>query len=339
MSAAASDTGAIISVIAAEAAALDGAMDFLLLTTICTGILIPISIALFLSFSRIWRTPVFLFNVFAIALGFAYGGLTITYLKMVFSGRLSNPRLTLVFMCMSFLIPVCVQSILIIRVVMVYPPCMLSWGRNLLIYGIFIALSIARIVNMALFLNNVSRDINQSHANSTAISFYALRRGNGKAEWIMQSVNDLYASMLFLLQVKNSRAFKSKEGALASVFTNGGVVRSYSARLKALFWIAVFNFVFPVILNIVIVIFTFREPNLLHTVDVITLNIYFEIVCVLLATVWCTGTYWENATVPSLASDKHVALEGGEVQTTESLDSAKFATRSVADSVFVTSHV
>ena len=110
---------------------------------------------------------------------------------MVFSGKLPDPRLTLVFMCMSFLIPVCVQSILIIRVIAVYPPRMLSLGRNLLIYGIFIALSIARIVNMALFLSNVSRDINQSHANSTAISFYALRRGNGKAEWIMQSVNDL----------------------------------------------------------------------------------------------------------------------------------------------------
>lgn len=83
MSGATSDSGAIISIIAAEAAALSGAMDFLLLTTICTGVLIPISIALFLSFSRIWRTPVFIFNVFAIALGFAYGGLTISYLVSV----------------------------------------------------------------------------------------------------------------------------------------------------------------------------------------------------------------------------------------------------------------
>lgn len=110
---------------------------------------------------------------------------------MVFSGRLPDPRLTLVFMAMTFLIPVCVQSILIIRVLAVYPPRMLSWVRNLLIYGPFIALSIARIVNMALFLNNVARDIRLSHADSTTISFYALRRPNGKAEWIMQSTNDL----------------------------------------------------------------------------------------------------------------------------------------------------
>ncbi len=62
-----------------EAAALNGAMDLLLLTTMCTGILIPISIALFFTFSRIWHTPVFILNVLALALGFANGGLTINY--------------------------------------------------------------------------------------------------------------------------------------------------------------------------------------------------------------------------------------------------------------------
>ena len=58
---------------------LNGAMDMLLLSAMCTGILIPISIALFFSFSRLWRTPIFILNVFALALGFAYGGLTINY--------------------------------------------------------------------------------------------------------------------------------------------------------------------------------------------------------------------------------------------------------------------
>ena len=72
--------GTATSMKAEQAAALNGAMDFLLLTTTCTGILIPVSVALFFSFSRIWRTPVFVLNVIAIALGFAYGGLTINYL-------------------------------------------------------------------------------------------------------------------------------------------------------------------------------------------------------------------------------------------------------------------
>ena len=92
---------------------------------------------------------------------------------------------------MSFLIPVCVQSVLIVRVVAVYPPRMQSWARNLFIYGAFIALSIARITNMGLFLRTVSQEINSSGADTLTISLYAQRLPNGRAEWIMQSTNDL----------------------------------------------------------------------------------------------------------------------------------------------------
>ena len=108
--------------------------------------------------------------------------------------------------------------------------------------------------------------------------------------------------------------------------------------MKALLWIAVFNFVFPVILNVVIVVFSFREHNVLHVDDVINLNIYVEIICVLLATIWCTGTYWGSP----LSSPNTVASNQGLGQrpcgkTTDSLASAKFAAGSVAESTFAPS--
>ncbi|KAM5539667.1 hypothetical protein V8D89_006776 [Ganoderma adspersum] len=321
---------------AEQAAALNGAMDFLLLTAICTGVLIPVSVALFFSFSRIWRTPVFVLNVFVVALGFAYGGLTLNYLRSVFSGEFPSSRLTLVFMSMSFLVPVCVQSVLIIRVVAVYPPRMLSWTRCMLIYGTFAALSVARIVNMTLYLDKVSKEISRTNADTLTISAYAFSIPNGKIEWILQMVNDLYASTLFLLRLNGAQAFRSKKGGLASVFTNGGR-DSYAGRLKALFWIAVFNFVFPVVLNIVIVAFAFRELNVLHIDDVITLNIFVEILCVLLATICCTGTYWGSAvSSSSMASDRVLARQPG-AETTESLASAKFAPGSLGESNFAES--
>ncbi|KAM5539660.1 hypothetical protein V8D89_006769 [Ganoderma adspersum] len=317
------------SMTAEEAAALNGAMDMLLLAAMCTGILVPISIALFFSFSRIWRTPIFILNVFALALGFAYGGMTINYLKGAFAGNIPSSRFTLAFSAMAFCIPVCVQAVLIVRVVAVYPPRTLTWVRNLLIYGFFTAVFIARLVNMSIYLTKVSRRIHQTGADSITISVYEMSLPNGKVEWFLQSVNDLYASTLFLLRLNKARAFRSKEsGTAVSVLTNGGAHSSYSERLKALFWIAVFNFVFPVIINVVIVIMSFREPNVLRTSDFIELNNYVEIICVLLATIWCTGTYWDHAPARSMASNR--LLEGGE--TTESLASAKFATRSVADS-------
>ena len=113
---------------------------------------------------------------------------------------------------------------------------------------------------------------------------------------------------------------------------------SYAGRLKALFWIAVFNFVFPVVLNIVIVIFAFRERNVLHIDDVITLNIFVEILCVLLATICCTGTYWGGSTVSSgsMESDRVLARQA-RGETTESLASARFAPGSVGESDFTAS--
>ncbi|PIL26420.1 hypothetical protein GSI_12177 [Ganoderma sinense ZZ0214-1] len=331
----AASQGAASSRPADEAAALNGAMDLLLLTTMCTGILIPISIALFFTFSRIWRTPVFILNVLALALGFANGGLTINYVRTVFSGKIPESRLVLVFMSMSFLIPICVQCVLIIRVIAVYPPWRLKRMETLFIYGTFAVLFIARIVNMTLFLNKVAQDISSSGADTITISLYAVSLPNGKAEWTLQSINDLYASVLFLLRLNQAQVFR-RNGGLASVLNTGN--RSYTARLQALFWIAVFNFVFPVLLNVVIVVLSFRERNILRTTDVIMLNSFVEIICVLLATVCCTETYWDYVLPPTpgiMASRRPLGMRGGE--TTESLASVKFATPSLSEPHFAPS--
>ena len=49
----------------------------LLIVTLGTGVLMPITISLFASRSRMWKTPVFIANVFALTLGFALGGVSI----------------------------------------------------------------------------------------------------------------------------------------------------------------------------------------------------------------------------------------------------------------------
>lgn len=44
---------------------------------------------------------------------------------------------------------------------------------------------------MGLFLNKVAQDISSSGADTITIALYAVSLPNGKAEWILQSVNDL----------------------------------------------------------------------------------------------------------------------------------------------------
>lgn len=98
---------------------------------------------------------------------------------------------------------------------------------------------------------------------------------------------------------------------------------TYASRLRGLFWIAVFNFVFPVILNTILAVFLFRDPNPEHAVNILVVNVYVNIICVLLATVWCTGTHWHGhgTSVHEYGEKARVPEEA----TIESVSTATFA--------------
>ena len=61
--------------------AISGAVNSLLITTVLCSFLVPIAIALLLSNSRNWKTPVFVMNICAISLGLAYG-ITVIYFQV-----------------------------------------------------------------------------------------------------------------------------------------------------------------------------------------------------------------------------------------------------------------
>lgn len=72
-------------------------------------------------------------------------------------------------------------------------------------------------------------------------------------------------------------------------------IATYLGRLRTLFWIAVTNFVFPVILNIAQIILLFLEPAEFYVVYVFYASLYLNIIGVLLATVWSSSTHWSNS--------------------------------------------
>ena len=53
------------------------------------------------------------------------------------------------------------------------------------------------------------------------------------------------------------------------------------------------------LLNLVQIIFVFRDPNFLDGTYVYTVNMYVQIIGVLLATVWCTSTTWYDDGPPA----------------------------------------
>ena len=154
------------------------------------------------------------------------------------------------------------------------------------------------------------------------------------------------ASSLFLLRLYEGGALRTKKIGHPSIFTSSErststyictfavALRSiylgtYASRLRALFWIAVFNFVFPVILNVTVITFLFRDPNPQHGVNVMVVNIYVDIICVLLATVWCSGTHWQTATIQMQSPGSELHARVPEDETIQSLSTATFAPPSV----------
>ncbi|PIL26430.1 hypothetical protein GSI_12188 [Ganoderma sinense ZZ0214-1] len=258
--------------------AVEGSADGLLLTAIWCSFLIPIAIALILSNPRNWKTPIFVMNIFAIALGLAFGVITINFHRRNIALNPVGPRYLLAMSCLYFFTPISTQSILLFRVAAVYPLRELSTARGLFIYGTFAVTQTTRLINTILSLVKASRFMgNGADLGTAAKTFWALPYV--KVELFLQLAYDIFASTLFLLRLRE-----------------GG---SYASRLRGLFWIAVFNFVFPVILNITTIVFLFRDPKIDHGADVMVVNIYVDIICVVLATVWCSGTHWQRATDPA----------------------------------------
>ncbi|TBU28358.1 hypothetical protein BD311DRAFT_663458 [Dichomitus squalens] len=117
----------------------------LVLMTLCTGILIPITIHLFVSRSKMWKSPVFIANVCALSMGFAFGGLAISFLVTIL-GQVIHPRIVLACSILNFLIPLTVSVVLFIRLLAVYPPRTLSKIRLVLVYVPFLLGLLARCV-------------------------------------------------------------------------------------------------------------------------------------------------------------------------------------------------
>ena len=66
------------------------------------------------------------------------------------------------------------------------------------------------------------------------------------------------------------------------------------STLEALFWIAVSNFFIPVMLSITQLIMIWTSKNIMVVAPICMVNIYVEIIGVLLATIWANGSQWRD---------------------------------------------
>ncbi|KAF7351322.1 hypothetical protein MSAN_01563700 [Mycena sanguinolenta] len=157
-------------------ASLEPSITLLMIGTVWSSMLIPLLIILFaFSSSSIRRRPLFGLNVTAVLLGIILGiingYLAVTFHPLHACSPLLPcfPPLTpikqsifVAFAAILLCLPVFMDTILIFRVFMVYPPHTMAWPRRLVIFGPPIMFKILRVANLIVFLVKWTKIVTES---------------------------------------------------------------------------------------------------------------------------------------------------------------------------------
>ena len=92
------------------------------------------------------------------------------------------------------------------------------------------------------------------------------------------------------------------------------------STLEALFWIAVSNFVIPVMLSIAQLVMIWTSRNIMIVAPICMVNIYVEIIGVLLATIWANRSQWRDENTPVLTTARVEMDESTKEFTSVSID-------------------
>ncbi|KZW03277.1 hypothetical protein EXIGLDRAFT_828639 [Exidia glandulosa HHB12029] len=268
-------------------------VTYLVISSVLGAFMVPLLIALFLFSTReLRRSTIFVLNVISVLLGIA---------QAIFNARndirsILNPFIpeaTATFVSSAVLIalgPILVDSILLLRLVAVYPYTRTPKLRWFLLMAFPVACKVFRVVNISMFSHKVQVAV----ANDTAVEGANLIETfpQIKMEWIAQLLDNTYMSTVFIHRLyrhhRQSHALRSTPHAK----------QSFSSVLVDLMWIATFNFVFPDILNLAQLIVCYVHKDFTTATYISQANFHVTIIGVVLATVWVSATKWADKHMP-----------------------------------------
>ena len=186
--------------------------------------------------------------------------------------------------------PLLIESVLLIRLWAVYS---FRSTPRAIFFAIFIPIALlkmGRIANAIIYLVHISKRFRSGENALLLLQSSWNTVPNYKIEWFLQVADNTITSLLFLCKLNKGRGLSTR--------VTGGC---WASAIEALFWIAVSNFVIPVLLSIVQLIVIWTSDDIFNVSPITIVNQYIEIIGVLLATVWAAGTRWQNDQRPRSA--------------------------------------
>ncbi|KAF8993746.1 hypothetical protein BDZ89DRAFT_1030194 [Hymenopellis radicata] len=277
--------------------------------------LVPLLIALFLfSTEKLRKTPTFILNVLSVLVGIAAGILNYYVEVHTIMSPLQplDTRYAIAFSTFMCLIPILVETILVVRVLIVYPLHEMSYKAIAIVYIPIVLLKIGRLTDVLVFFITFYPTVANGTLNPIVLGKKSWNSPTAKVAWTLQMVDNGYSSALFLWRLRHGI---SQTGRVESKNSSGKW--SYISRVRSLFWIATSNFVFPFILSFVQLVFSFKDADYLHGTYIVICNAYINIIGVLFATVWSAG---KRPDPPALSTREYPSIKGS-----SSLGPATFA--------------
>jgi hypothetical protein len=198
-------------------AAIQPSIVFLMIGTIWTGILLPLMVALFFFSSKdTRRKPIFILNVLSLSLGFLLGifnaYIQVSHLKrhsfcehladkdmdqihtMLFPLQPWSSANNLVFTILTGYTPLLVETILVVRLLAVYPYSTTPKRLWFFIFIPLLLLKIARFVNFTIFTVECDALLRSpSSGDLLSVAQIALNSHPGpKIEWVIQFLDNSY---------------------------------------------------------------------------------------------------------------------------------------------------
>ncbi|KAF9262881.1 hypothetical protein L218DRAFT_369166 [Marasmius fiardii PR-910] len=271
-------------------------LRLLMVGTAWAAALVPLLVLLFwMSTPTTRRQPIFIMNVLTVTMGIVIGIINIKlYATQILSFNEPMSLVTLLaYLGMLFVMPILMDCILAYRLTAVYPRRTTSKRLLAVIFVPIVTFKIARLTNIIIFMVIFSRDI--LGKTSAVMDFQQLwdHTPYVKIEWIFQILDNCYTSSLFLWQLWLGQSRERNIGRIDTYMTTTTLGRA--SKIQRLFYLALSSFVFPCIFSIVQTSIVFHNPDFFLGAYILVSNIYFEIICILFATIWAVKTHAELA--------------------------------------------
>lgn len=190
--------------------------------------------------------------------------------------------------------PMLIDSILLTRVLAFYPKRTSSPATRFKVLLFPILVKCGRFIAVVMYLHNFQAQTKSGGSILLVGSETWFENRFLIAEWTLQIVDNTYSSLFFLYKLR-----------LFDAYGRAGWVERHPTtlkRIRGLFYIALGNFVFPIVLNVAQIVLVTTDHSFLNGTYVIVVNNFVSILGVVFATIWTTSTHWAQSNMGSTGS-------------------------------------